>query len=72
MKKIAKIKGSPDIVRDMETKAIVNIDRQSLLKAKARKTEKLEQQNRIYKLETDVNDISEKMDKILELLSRNS
>lgn len=57
-----------DFVRDERTGALVSNDRQKYLQRK----KELEMQNRMNKMETDFKGMSQKLDLILDLLSKRS
>lgn len=67
-----KVKGHPDLYRDTTSNGIYNSDRESLLVAKRRKMEILNEKQRIDNIENEVKEIKDTMKEILKLLSKKS
>lgn len=65
-----KVKGHPDLYRDSTSNGIYNSDRDSLLIAKRRKKEILDEKQRIDNIENEVKEIKDTMKEILKLLSK--
>jgi hypothetical protein len=65
-----KIIDHPNLVRDSESGAVLNIDLNAKESFLAAREKKRQERFRIDTLESDVKDIKEKMDLMLELLRR--
>ena len=61
-----KVEGEPGLVRDQDTGAILNTNRNEIQQAKARKKARLEQQNELDNLKQDVSGMKIMLSKILE------
>ena len=66
MSEYINVEGEPDFVKDMETGAILNTNRNEIQQAKARKKARLQQQNELDNLKQDVSDMKIMLSKILE------
>lgn len=69
MTNYAKVKDNRGLVRDMESKAILNVDHQALLEHRRKKKtmgEVLNQSKRIDKLEDDISDIKKMLMHLIE------
>jgi len=69
MVSLKKVQDCPGLVRDVETHAVINTNESSFLEAKKRKQALLEKDKRITNLETNVSELKEMMQKILEIVS---
>jgi Tfp pilus assembly protein PilN len=68
--KIVKIQGTNPLVRDLSNNAVINSDRLALQEAKAKKAQRLQDKNRIEKLENEISDIKNMMHQILQKLDK--
>jgi len=68
MKNIVEIEGEINMVRDLNTMAIINTSHNSLLNAKARKKDKLIQKNKINTLEKKIDLLEKSIIEILTIL----
>ena len=59
------VEGSPGLVRDKATGAIINTDKSGLQAAKARKIAQKQDRERLNKLEDDVSDIKRLLEKLV-------
>lgn len=59
------VEGSPGLVRDKATGAIINTDKSGLQAAKARKLAQKQDKERLNKLENDVSDIKRLLEKLV-------
>jgi ribosomal protein L13E len=59
------VEGSPGLVRDKATGAIINTDKSGLQAAKARKIAQKQDRERLNKLENDVSDIKRLLEKLV-------
>jgi ribosomal protein L13E len=59
------VEGSPGLVRDKATGAIINTDKSGLQAAKARKLAQKQDRDRLNKLENDVSDIKRLLEKLV-------
>ena len=60
------VEGSSSLVRDKSTGAIVNINKKEMQAARLRKEQKQKQQQEIDQLKTDVSDIKQMLQQIVE------
>ena len=74
--KIAKVENNPQLVRDLETGSILNVDEHEYMNHKKQKTLARQKQEaehvrdtRINKLESDVSELKQGVAKILEILT---
>ena len=67
---IAKVKDEPGYVRDLNSRAILNVDSSGLEAYKLQKRARLNQKNQINRLTDDVNQLKEEMSEIKNLLVR--
>ena len=68
--KFIKIEGNPDLCRDADTNAIINKNAGALEKAKAMKQKRLSDKNRLDTLEKDVSSMKNTLDKIFDMLTK--
>jgi hypothetical protein len=66
MKKVALVKDHKDVIRDMNSKAILSIDKEGLANHKKRRAERLESQKAI----SEINNMKEEIQDIKALLQR--
>ena len=63
--KIAQVEDHPELVRDLDSKALINIDNESLMAYKKRKENSQKMENRLddleYKLDTLIDLIKERL-----------
>lgn len=59
------VEGSPGLVRDKATGAIINTDKSGLQAAKARKLAQKQDKERLNKLENDVSEIKRLLEKFV-------
>ena len=59
------VEGSPGLVRDKATGAIINTDKSGLQAAKARKLAQRQDKERLNKLENDVSEIKRLLEKFV-------
>jgi len=64
--KLAKVKDHPHLVKDMESKAILNTNYAALLEYKRQK----QMEEEVKSLRTDVSDMKDTLNKILSLLNK--
>lgn len=69
MKNYVKVEGSPSLVRDKDSYAILNTDSVEIQKAKLRKQKKNEQKAEMDGLKKDVDDIKNMLSQIVEKLN---
>jgi transposase-like protein len=65
---LAKVQEHKDLVRDMESKAVLNVDQQALLEHRRKKrmmTELLTHGSRIDRIENDVSEIKQMLKQLL-------
>lgn len=62
--------GREGLVRDPNTKAIINTDKDGLAKAKAKKKARLQERDKITKLEQQVADLNNKVEKLTAMVER--
>lgn len=60
------VEGSSSLVRDNNTGAIVNINKREMEAARVRKEQKQKQQHEIQQLKSDVSDIKQMLQQIVE------
>ena len=60
------VEGSSSLVRDKNTGAIVNINKREMEAARVRKEQKQKQQQEIQQLKSDVSDIKQMLQQIVE------
>lgn len=65
----AQVVDNKDLVKDMKTGAVINTNRTAYLQALERDRKAKEEKERIAKLETEVSDIKQMLQKILERVS---
>jgi hypothetical protein len=65
---LQKVKGHTNLMRDKRTGAILNTDRAGIAQAKARKLARIQEAQRLDKLEKDVTDIKALLSQIAEKL----
>jgi len=70
--KYMKVEGNPGLVRDKLTGAILNVNKNEIAEAKARKKASQEKDYRISKLENDINDIKALLNVIVEKINGNT
>lgn len=77
--KYAKIKGHPNLVRDMETKIVLNTNKSQIDEFNAKRKKILEEQNerqetknRLAKIEQEMSDIKQLLKEIAQLRSENA
>ena len=63
-----KVKGNPNLVRDVETNAILNVNSLEYNNYKKVKESKEREEDRIGKIESDVNDMKSDLETIKKLL----
>lgn len=68
MKGIINIEGSPNLVRDLHSHAVINKDTNALKAYHAAKDKKLKDAERINKLESEVKEIKSSVNEILQIL----
>lgn len=66
MRDLKKIEGYPDLVKDMDTGMILNINKEKIDRVKAIRAEKLKQQQEIDGLKSDVSDIKNMLQMLLD------
>jgi hypothetical protein len=70
MKKYAKVDGHPNLLRDLDTNAIINTDKVSLDSYTIAKKKREEEKNRIERIEEDLNQLKSSIDEIKHLLGK--
>lgn len=65
-KRFTMVEGSTSFARDNKTGAIVNINKNEMNAARARKEKRLQQQQEIDQLKSDVSDIKKMLQQIVE------
>ena len=66
MRDLKRIEGYPDLVKDMDTGMILNINKEKIDKVKAIRAEKQKQQQEIDGLKSDVSDIKNMLQMLLD------
>lgn len=66
MSRFIPVEGDPSFVRDKQTGAIVNINKQEMQAARTRKENKQKQKQEIEQLKQDVSDIKQMLQQIVE------
>lgn len=59
MPRYIKVRDNPDLVRDVKSGAILNINEEMILKSRERKRKKQQEQEEFQKMKSDINDIKE-------------
>lgn len=54
-----KVRDNPDLVRDLRTGAILNINEEMILKARERKRKKKQEQEELEKMKSDISEIKD-------------
>lgn len=67
--KTLKVKGHPNLVRDMNSGAIININSSAINQAKIAKENKKKEKERIDNIEHDVNEIKTMLSQLMQLVS---
>ena len=70
MKKIAKVEGHPNLIRDLESGAIVNINRSEQRLARERKKIRMKEQAAYMNLKSDVDQLKNDIGDIKDLLTK--
>jgi hypothetical protein len=66
----SRIKGHPNLVRDEDSKAVINTSKDEFLQAKKLKELAKEKEAKFETLENRINNIEGKIDKLIELLEK--
>lgn len=67
---LAKVEGFDSLAKDRHSKAVINTDHNGLEKARKIKQKKLEEIEKMKKMETRIDDMENKLDLILQLLTK--
>lgn len=67
--KTLKVEGHPNLVRDMNSGAIININSSAINQAKIAKENKKKEKERIDNIENDVNEIKTMLSQLMQLVS---
>ena len=70
MDKHIKIENESDIVRDRESHAIINVNKKAYMEAKAAREKRLQQSDRLEKVENDLKEVKAFLEKILQKLDK--
>tara|TARA_B110000503_G_C6789625_1_gene266737 strand:- start:108 stop:317 length:210 start_codon:yes stop_codon:yes gene_type:complete len=60
-----KVKDSPDLVRDLRTGAILNVNDEMILKARERKRKKKQDQEELVKMKSDITEIKDLLSSLI-------
>lgn len=70
MKRVAKVEGHPDLVRDLESGAIININRNEHRLARERKKHRMKERSEYDNLKSDVDQLKNDIGDIKDLLTK--
>lgn len=66
----SKIKGHPNLVKDEDSKAVINVSKDEYLQAKKIKETTKQKEERLETIETRINSLESKIDQLINILEK--